>query len=69
MSSKIAVWIYVAVLVVAGTGVHDALAATSKTPPPIQATVEACQTNRISVRRRGGSMVVRGNTLVSPSTP
>jgi|SRR5579863_851585 len=32
MSSKIAVWIYAAVLVVAGTGVHDALAATSKTP-------------------------------------
>jgi UrcA family protein len=32
MSSKIAVWIYAAVLVVAGTGGHDALAATGKAP-------------------------------------
>jgi UrcA family protein len=32
MSSKVAVWIYAAVLVVAGTGRHDALAATSEAP-------------------------------------
>jgi UrcA family protein len=32
MSSKVGVWIYAAVLVVAGTGRHDALAAASKAP-------------------------------------
>src|SRR5258708_8578140 len=44
-------------------------AAISSTPPPIHATVPACHTKRIRVRRRGGSMVARANTLVSPSTP
>src|SRR4051812_27651242 len=44
-------------------------AAIKSTPPPIHATVPACQTSRIRVRSRGGSMVARANTLVSPSTP
>ena len=44
-------------------------AATSSTPPAIQASVPACQTSRISVRSRGGSTVARANTFVSPSTP
>src|SRR3954464_2402975 len=44
-------------------------AAISSTPPPIHATVPARHTARISVRTRGGSMVARVNTLVSPSTP
>src|SRR6266481_2421615 len=44
-------------------------AAISSTPPPIQATVPACQTRRIRVRSRAGSMVARANTFVSPSTP
>src|SRR5882757_387751 len=44
-------------------------AAISSAPPPIHATVPACQTSRIRVRSRGGSMVARANTLVSPSTP
>ena len=38
-------------------------AAISSTPPPIQATVPACQTSRIRVRRRAGSMVARGEHL------
>ena len=42
-------------------------AAISSTPPPIQATVPACHTSRIKVRSRGGSMVARAKTLVSPS--
>src|SRR5712664_1275726 len=44
-------------------------AAISSTPPPIHATVPACQTSRISLRSRGGSMVACAKTLVSPSTP
>src|SRR5436305_8642041 len=44
-------------------------AAIRSTPPPIHATAPACQTRRISVRSRGGSMVARLNTFVSPSTP
>src|ERR1041385_169279 len=44
-------------------------AAIRSTPPPIHATVPACHTARISVRSRGGSMVARANTFVSPSTP
>jgi hypothetical protein len=43
--------------------------AISSTPPPIQAMVPACQTSRINWRSRGGSMVARANTFVSPSTP
>src|SRR4029078_11317008 len=44
-------------------------AAISSTPPPIHATVPACQTSRIRVRKRSGWMVAFANTLVSPSTP
>ena len=44
-------------------------AANSSTPPAIQAIVPACHTSRISVRSRGGSIVARANTLVSPITP
>src|SRR5882757_4181034 len=44
-------------------------AAISSTPPPIHATVPACQTIRISVRKLSGWIVAFANTLVSPSTP
>src|SRR3954451_6560750 len=44
-------------------------AAINSTPPPIHATVPACHTARSSVRSRGGSMVARLNTRVSPTTP
>src|SRR5260370_39220260 len=43
-------------------------AAISNMPKPIHATVPACQTSQIKVRSRGGSMVTRGNILVSPIT-
>ena len=44
-------------------------AAISSTPPPIHATVPACQTRRIRVRKLSGWMVALANTLVSPNTP
>src|ERR1700724_4645299 len=44
-------------------------AAISSTPPQIQPMVPICQHSRIRLRNRGGSMVARANTLVSPRTP
>src|SRR5882724_4100646 len=44
-------------------------AAINSTPPPIHATVPACHTKRIRVRKLSGWMVARAKTLVSPSTP
>src|SRR5258705_491627 len=44
-------------------------AAISSTAPPIHATVPACQTSRIRVRRLSGWIVALAKTFVSPSTP
>jgi len=44
-------------------------ATTSNSPPQTQPTVPICQHSLMRFRSRGGSIVARANTLVSPSTP
>jgi len=58
MSSKVGVWIYAAVLVVAGAGWHDALAATSKAPSAGDVGQIAVHFGDLNLDQPGGAAVL-----------